>query len=200
MAAPLQLCHSDSPNADTPRRREDKELSLSSRLGNGSARRASCHGIRGVKNVLNEVQSLGTISSPNSHHLKAYCLVKSSFKSWHKAGCHRSPLFGSGNYFPREQNYKWPLSPRTRTERSSPLFSWTCMWFAIKPHVPNCGPLWFPNKHIFLEKHLAVYLFKVNTRQPRTLDLGSPVLSFHLCLGSVIKTLGGVAFASSFPL
>lgn len=32
------------------------------------------------------------------------------------------------------------------------------MWFAIWPHIPNHNPLLVPNKHILLEKYLAVFV------------------------------------------
>lgn len=46
-------------------------------------------------------------------------------------------------------------------------FSRFVPWFTIRPHHLNNNSLLFLNKSILLEKHLSVYLFKVNTICPQ---------------------------------
>lgn len=51
------------------------------------------------------------------------------------------------------------IAPSKSTKKCSfPLLVWTYAWFAIRLHVPNYNFLMFPNKHILLEKYLAICL------------------------------------------
>lgn len=70
--------------------------------------------------------------------------------------------YASNFQFPPMDSSFTTAPPKSIRECSSSLVLQTYAWFGIKPHIPNCNPLLFPNKHILLEKYLAAYLFKAN--------------------------------------